>query len=257
MKPTILLVPGAWHSPACYDDLITILRQHGYQCETVTLATVDPVDPANTNADSDVMVISDAIEKILTGGIDLVLVAHSYGAIPALSAAFSFVDRQSPGITAIALMCSFLYPPQTSLIMSLGNQPAPFHKIDGTGHLVDVGEPGPETLFYNDLSSEDAARWSARLKPHSWHSKQNPPSAAGVGWWEIPTSYLICEKDGAIPAPFQRKMIADANEALKARGSTRTIRQEIVDSSHSPFLSMQNRTADFIRRSAGEKVLGE
>jgi len=86
MKPTILLVPGAWHSPACYDDLITILRQHGYQCETVTLATVDPVDPANTNADSDVMVISDAIEKILTGGIDLVLVAHSYGAIPALSA---------------------------------------------------------------------------------------------------------------------------------------------------------------------------
>ncbi|KAJ9501938.1 hypothetical protein H2202_002900 [Exophiala xenobiotica] len=240
MKPTILLVPGAWHSPACYDDLIAILRQHDYHCETVTLATVDPVDPANTNADSDVKVISDAIEKILTGGNDLVLVAHSYGAIPALSAAFSFVGRQSPGIAAIALMCSFLYPPQTSLIMPLGNQPAPFHKIDSTGRLVDVGEPGPRTLFYNDLSSEDAARWSAR-----------------VGWWEIPTSYLICEKDGAIPALFQRKMIADADEALKARGSTRTIRQEVVDSSHSPFLSMPNRTADFIRRSAGEKVLGE
>jgi len=49
-------------------------------------------------------------------------------------------------------------------------------------------------------------------------------------------------------------MIADANDALEERGSKLRIREEIVDSGHSPFLSMTERTADFIRRTAGERV---
>ncbi|KIX05569.1 uncharacterized protein Z518_06441 [Rhinocladiella mackenziei CBS 650.93] len=246
MKPTLLFVPGAWHSPAHYDRIIELLSE--YPCEIVTLATVGPIDPANTDADTDVEIISKAIDQILSQGNDIVLIAHSYGGIPALSAAYSFVDRK-PGIKAIALMASFLYPPQTSLIMPLGNQPAPFHKIEGD--LVHVGDPGPEVLFYNDLSSEEASRWTKILKPHSWRSKEKPPSSEGVGWWFIPTSYLVCENDNAIPAPFQRKMISDANEAYVARGSNWKIREEVVDSGHSPFLSMPDQAADFIRRTTG------
>lgn len=266
-KPTLLLVPGAWHSPTHYAPLTEALTQAGYKCEAVALATVDPKDPAHTNADSDVEVIAAAIERLLAAGEDVVLVTHSYGGIPTQSAAWRFVDHDdhddtpraatatAARITGIAMMCAFLYPPHTSLIMPLGNAPAPFHQLDATGHLVEVSDsPGAEVLFYSDLPEANVARYKAMLRPHSWHSKAVPPSARGVGWWEIPTSYLVCERDNAIPVEFQRQMIREADGVLEGRQERRRIRVETVDSGHSPFLSVPQRAAEFVRRAAGEEI---
>lgn len=255
-KPTVLLVPGAWHLPAHYDKLLQIPTQHGYECEGVSLATVDPKDPPNTNADSDVEVISAAIKKTLSSGKDVVLVTHSYGGIPVQSAAYSFIDQneRSPRVVAIAMMCTFLYPPQTALLAPLGSKPAPVHDVSDDGNLVYVGPPGPEFYFYTGVSAEETAEAVAMIKPHAWRSKTVPPSAPGAGYWGIPTSYLICEQDNAIPAGFQKKMVADANEDLEKRGSKLTIRTEVVDSGHSPFLTMPEETAAFIRRTAGEEL---
>ncbi|OAP55307.1 hypothetical protein AYL99_10280 [Fonsecaea erecta] len=255
-KPTLLFVPGAWHSPAHYEALMKALEEHEYHCEAVALPSVDPKDPPNTDADTDAAAISAAIRDILSSGNDVVLITHSYGGIPGQSAAYSFVgqNQNGPRLTAIAMMCSFLYPPQTALLAPLGGKPHPIHIVSADGNLVDVGPPGPETLFYNGVPAEEAARCLAMIRTHSWRCKMLPPTAEGAGWWEIPTSYLICEQDNAIPADLQRKMVSDANEALAQRGSTLRIREETVDSGHSPFLSMTERTADFIRRTAEEQV---
>ncbi|KIX96210.1 uncharacterized protein Z520_07988 [Fonsecaea multimorphosa CBS 102226] len=255
-KPTLLFVPGAWHSPSHYEALMKVLEKHGYQCEAVSLPSVDPKDPPNTDCNTDVSAISDAIRNVLASGNNVVLITHSYSGIPGHSAAYSFIgqNEDGPRLTSIAMMCSFLYPPQTALMAPTGGQPHPIHVVSADGNLVDVGGPGPEILFYNDVPAVEAARCAAMIKSHSWRSKTLPPSAEGAGWWEIPTSYLICEKDNAIPADLQRKMVADANEALSQRGSTLKIREETVDSGHSPFLSVTEQTADFIRRSAGEQV---
>jgi hypothetical protein len=255
-KPTILFTPGAWHSPAHYEKIMKALQQHGYETEAVALATVDPKDPPNTDVDSDVQVISSAIKKILSSGKDVVLVTHSYSGIPAQSAAYSFIkeDLEGPRLKAIAMMCSFLYPPRTALLDPTGGKPFPLHLVSADETLVDVGDPGPEAIFYSDLSPEEAAANKAMLKTHSWRCKILPPSAEGVGYWGIPTSYLVCEKDPALPADLQRKWIADANEALEKRGSKLRIREEKIESGHSPFLSMTEPTAAFIRRAAGEDV---
>jgi hypothetical protein len=255
-KPTIVLLPGAWHSPAHYNKLRKELEKHGYESEAVALATVDPKDPPNTDADSDVKVISAAINKVLDAGKDVVLVTHSYSGLPGQSAAYSFItDKQDgPRLVAIAMMCSFIYPPHMSLLGPLGNKPLPIHDVSSDENLVSVGGPGPDHLFYNDVSPEEAAHSKSLLKAHSWRCKILPTSAEGVGYWGIPTSYLVCEKDNAIPVDLQRKMIADATEVLKERGSELRIREESVESGHSPFLSMPERAAEFIRRSAGEDV---
>ncbi|EXJ54706.1 hypothetical protein A1O7_10047 [Cladophialophora yegresii CBS 114405] len=256
-KPTILFTPGAWHSPAHYEKIMTALQQHGYETEAVALATVDPKDPPNTHVDDDVQVISNAINKILLSGKDVVLVSHSYSGIPAQSAAYSFLkqDQNGPRLKAIAMMCSFLYPPKTALLAATGGKPLQLHVVSADETLVDVSDdPGPEVAFYSDVSPEEAAAAKAMLKSHSWRSKTLPPSAEGVGYWEIPTSYLVCENDKALPADLQRKWITDANEALKARGTDLRIREEQVESGHSPFLSKTEQTAAFIRRAAGEDV---
>src|ERR1700761_2736068 len=102
-KPTILFVPGAWHSPVHYEKIMKELEQHGYETEGVALATVDPRDPPNTDADSDVEVISAAVNRILSSGKNVVLVTHSYSGIPGQGAAYSFIkeNRDGPRLTAI------------------------------------------------------------------------------------------------------------------------------------------------------------
>ncbi len=252
----LVLIPGAWHSPAHYQKLRDVLTRHGYETEAVALATVDPGDPANADADTDAEVISAAIKKVISSGKDVVLVTHSYSGIPGQSAAYSFIKEDQDGLKlkAIAMMTSFLYPPKTALLAPSGGKPFPLHIVSADETLVDIGGPGPDHLFYNDVSAEEAAHSKSLLKTHSWRSKTLPPSAEGVGYWGIPTSYLVCEKDNALPADLQRSWIVAANEALEKRGSDLRIKEESVDSGHSPFLSMPERTAEFIRRAAGEDL---
>ena len=255
-KPTLIFIPGAWHTSACYGKVIDRLKECGYTSKTVELATLDPADPISDDTDTDAEVISAAIEGVLSEGNNVVLVAHSYGGIPVLSAAYAFRDRRSPGITAIAMIAAFLPPPKTSLVALLSDKMTGpgFHKFDSTGHLIEVGGAAPEELFYHDLPANEARQWTAQLKPHSWICNIKPPSAGGVGWHHIPTSYLVCDDDHAVRPSLQRQMVEDANKTLAMMGSSRRINVEAIKSGHTPFLSMPTETAIYIRRSAGEPI---
>ena len=118
----------------------------------------------------------------------------------------------------------------------------PIHALDGD--FTDVGAPGPEYYFYNDLSPKDAEYYSSILRPQSWPAYEG--ELTYEAWKDIPTSYLHCTKDQAMVPPAQEGMVAACEEAGVE------IRVEKVESSHSPFLSKVKETGDFIRRSAGE-----
>jgi len=127
--------------------------------------------------------------------------------------------------------------------------------IDAQGgqipHFYDVKEPwvtvkGPEQMFYHDLSTEQAAYWSSKLAPHSYATKfVGVPSAA---WRTIPSSYLICEDDRAIPVFVQEAMV----KACQDGGAQMQV--ERIFCSHSPFLSKPEATMAFLRRAAGEHI---
>lgn len=102
----------------------------------------------------------------------------------------------------------------------------------------------PSEVFYHDLSKEEALHWSSKLKPHSYATKF--VGASSAAWRTIPSSYLICEDDRAIPAFLQEAMIKTCQD-LGA-----TMDTERVFSSHSPFLSKPDEVVGFLRRAAGE-----
>ena len=60
---------------------------------------------------------------------------------------------------------------------------------------------------------------------------RSPPSCsrAAVGWRDVPATYVICERDHAIPVAAQ--------EAMAARAGT----TQRLDSDHSPFLNGSRR----------------
>ena len=56
-----------------------------------------------------------------------------------------------------------------------------------------------------------------------------------VGWRDVPSTYVICDLDHAIPVPAQEAMAAHADTTHRLR------------SDHSPFLTDPDAVADLIR----------
>lgn len=136
MKPTIVLVPGAWHPASCYDILLPYLQNAGYETLALTLPSVS-ADPPVPSIDPDVEHIRNNVEPLLQQGKDVVAVFHSYGGVPGSSAmkGFSKPDRkaqgQPGGVTALVYLCSWMIAEGTTMVENGG----------GRG-----GKRGPETM---------------------------------------------------------------------------------------------------------------
>ncbi|KAK8220061.1 hypothetical protein M8818_000477 [Zalaria obscura] len=250
-KPSIVLVPGAWHVPAHYDRLSSYLAEHGYDVFVVALPSVLPKDGKfPDNLEPEIDAVRSVVTKQLDAGNDVVVVVHSYGALPGTSALKGLDKRtraaagHKSSVTAIAYMCSFLLPAGVSLLDGVGGKPHPIHDV--RGDMLHVKAPGPAYLFYNDLTREDAVTYTDMLLPQAWSVNQFPCTYAA--WKDIPTFYLVCKRDNALLLHEQRGMIDGA------RVAGANIKAEQCDSGHSPFLSMVELTGDWVRRIAGEEI---
>jgi hypothetical protein len=223
-KPQIVLVPGAAHTPECMVPLMDKLRALGYTTHCRQMASVDnPNPPADLS--EDIAVLRSVVEEAIGQGNDVVIVSHSWG-----------------GVVTGTAMASFMLPEGMSLMARMQGTSTPrIFAPTGTGpNLVCVS---PEFL-YNDLPEHEQKHWATTLKSHGIPASTTPTTDAA--WRRIPTSYLVCEDDLALPLAMQELMIQEAKEAGVEVDVTR------IKSGHSPFLSRVDETAEWIRRAAGE-----
>jgi pimeloyl-ACP methyl ester carboxylesterase len=97
-KPTFLLIPGAWHSPAYFNPLISYLSDHGYPSVAVKLPAVNS-SPAVTSLQPDVDAAAAALTTLLDrDGTDVIVVMHSYGGMVGTGAVGQVVhERRAAG----------------------------------------------------------------------------------------------------------------------------------------------------------------
>jgi len=100
-----------------------------------------------------------------------------------------------------------------------------------------------EKIFYNGVAPEVAAAEKAKLELHS--SGAFASKVTFAAWKDFPSTYLVCEKDNAIPVEKQEAM-------AKQKGGKWKV--ERCDEGHSPFLSKPEFVARVIRKAAGETV---
>lgn len=100
--------------------------------------------------------------------------------------------------------------------------------------------------MYHDLEPEDRKYWLSKLKPHSYDSVTTHPTSSA--YKKIPSAYLVCEDDRAIPLQLQDAMI----ERTRKDGAVIEVERLFV--SHSPYLAKPGQVAEFLRRAAGEEV---
>lgn len=251
-KPTLILVHGSWHRPEHFGPLTKALEGHGYKCVPVTLPSTQSPDMPPAKMSDDTEAIRNTVIQELDQGNNVVVVAHSYGGTPTNNS-LKGLDKESrtaagasTAVIAIAFIAAICLPAGITFLTGIGGKPSEIHDRR-TEDFSWVGEPGPGHYFYNDLSDEESKKWSDLLQQQSWPAYLEETTYAA--YMDIPSNYLFCTKDNAFLYPYQQGMIAGAKEAGAKFDHTET-----VDSSHSPFLSMAERTSDFVRRAAGEDV---
>jgi pimeloyl-ACP methyl ester carboxylesterase len=223
--PTILLVHGAWHGAWCWDAVRTLLEAKGRTVAAIDLPTVHAPNQADLDLTDDAKAVRDAVDAI-EGPV--VVVAHSYGGVPTTQGLAGAAN-----VAHIVYIAAFALDAGESLLGAVGGVPPTWWMVDGALTTAGNPEEPAESLFFNDLPADVAQANAARLLAQA--TKPFTDVVTEVAWKRIPSSYIITEQDAIFPV--------FAQEALSGRAGSTVHR---LDTSHSPFLSQPEATADII-----------
>ncbi len=231
MRPTIVLVHGAFAESASWDRVIPALLRAGHP----VVAAPNPLRGLASDAAS----VSD-----LVGSIDgpVVLVAHSYG-----GAVMSNVNPDAGEITALVYVNGFA--PEAgedcfSLSMKfpgsvLGDALQAVPRHDGLTDLSILHERFHD-VFAPDVDAEQTARMAVTQRPATQEALTEPSGGRPL-WKEVPSWFVIGEEDLVIPAPLHHFMA----ERAGARGVT-----SLRGASHAAAVSRPDATVETILEAA-------
>jgi pimeloyl-ACP methyl ester carboxylesterase len=220
---TVVLVHGAWHGAWCWDEVAARLRADGTPVVAVDLPSV----AAGADMYEDARFVREAIA---TAGGETVVVGHSYGGVVITEAAAG-----AQGVRHLVYLTAFMLDAGESLATITGSTPPDWQIAEPDGRTLTVA--GAQQVFYNTCPPEVADAAAARLRPHTIAAFVQ--TVRSVAWRDVPSTYVICDRDNAIPVAAQ--------EAMAARAGT----TQRLDSDHSPFLNDPGAVADLIRAAAG------
>jgi pimeloyl-ACP methyl ester carboxylesterase len=216
---TVVLVHGAWHGAWAWDEVAARLRADG----TPVVAFDLPSVASGGDMYDDARAVRDAIAA---ADGETVVVAHSYGGVAVTEGAAG-----APGVRHLLYLTAFMLDEGESLATIAGSTPPAWQIPDADGRTLTVA--GAQEVFYNTCAPEVADAAAARLRPQTIASFVQP--VRSVAWRDVPSTYVICDRDQAIPVVAQ--------EAMAARAGT----THRLESDHSPFLTDPDAVADLIR----------
>jgi pimeloyl-ACP methyl ester carboxylesterase len=219
-RPVLLLVHGAWHGAWIWEKVHGVLATAGWEVQTLDLPSTAASGATRYGMHHDAQVVQRHIQQI---GRPVVVVAHSYGGTPVTEGAADI-----PNVRHLIYLAALQLDVGESQLMLSGGTPAPWWIIEGDTVTPDR----PREIFYADVPLEEAERAIAQLRPQSLSVVKEIVSAAA--WHTVPSTYVVCEQDRAIPPGVQEMM---AKRATSVRH---------MHTSHSPFLSRPDQLAQLI-----------
>ena len=216
MRPTIVLVHGAFAESATWDRVIDPLVAEGHR----VIAAANPL----RSLASDAAALSDLVRTI-DGPV--VLAAHSYG-----GAVISNVDAVAGEIVGLVYVNGFapeagencfqlaaMFP--GSMLGETTVQPVP--RSDGTTDFYVAREPFHD-IFCADVPAPTAALMATTQRPTTREALVEP-SRENPLWTHVPSWFLIGENDRIIPAAAQHYMAerARAHRTVEVPGASHVV----------------------------------
>ena len=231
MRPTIVLVHGAFAESASWNGVVDPLLEAGHS----VIAAANPL----RSVSGDAAAVSDVVRAV-DGPV--VLVGHSYGGM-----VISNVDRDAGDIVGLVYVAAFapdagesafalsaMFPGST-----LGDAVQPTPRADGTTDLSIVPERF-HAQFCADVPEAQARRMAVTQRPATLEALQEPSGDQPL-WKQIPSWFVFGEEDRNIPAALEHFL-------AKRAGAHRTI--EIPGASHAVSVAHPDATAHLILEAA-------
>lgn len=128
-NPTVVVVPGAWHSPQHYFELLDLVERAGYDTVSHRNPSCNSPNPnAVSTAQDAAFIRNQVLLPLLDAGKTVVLVSHSYGGSPGAAAAkgLSQAERiaagKPGGIIGLVFISALLAHEGDSLLSLLPGQ---------------------------------------------------------------------------------------------------------------------------------------
>ena len=206
VKPTVVLVHGAWADAAGWTPEVERLQAAGYP-------VVAPPNPLRGLA-SDAAYIHAVLAQIKG---PIILVGHSYG-----GAVITNAVQGDPDVKALVYIAAFAPDqgdslatlnamPQAAQIKPVPAIPTSYPEPDGTtGTELTIDPAQYPTVFLNNLLPVAQERALAvEQRPLSVASATQPSGAPA--WKTIPSWYMVAKQDDAIAPNLERFMAARAH----------------------------------------------
>jgi pimeloyl-ACP methyl ester carboxylesterase len=232
MKPTIILVHGAYADSSSWSGVIEPLAADGHR----VIAWANPL----RGVASDAAALTDLVRSV---DGPLVLAGHSYG-----GAVMTNVDADAGDVIALVYVAGFALEAGESA--GDASALAPGSTLAETLARVPLADGGTDTYiasdkfhhqFAADLPAQDSAVMAVTQRPIT-EAALFEPSGDRPLWRSVPSWFVFGELDHNIPAGAHRIMAERA-------GARRTT--EIAGASHVVGVSHPTETAQLILEAAG------
>ena len=224
----VVLVHGAWHGAWCWARVIDELDALGVSSIAVELPL--------TGLRDDAVTARAAIER---AGPGVVVVGHSYGGM-VISQAAAGVDD----VGRLVYLAAFMTDEDEDEISIMVAHDSPLLgavvAVDG-GAGIDPAQA--HALFYADSDAATVEGILPLLRP----MRGGTGMTGAPAWKSIPSTYVVCSEDGALPPAAQREMATRAEAVVE------------LPTDHSPFLTrpveLASLIASYVGRSSEQGAL--
>ena len=213
MSKTIILIHGAWHGGWCFDRVTGPLREQGYEVHAPDL-------PFSGQQDD-----FQAARALIAGHPGAIVLGHSYGGA-VITAACQGLD-----VSHLVYLCAFVGEPADDTT-PVATTPALRNALRPADGRLSVDPQLGVEVFYQDCPADAIA--AAQLKLRSMVMGDLPAVEGVPAWQVIPSTYVVCTEDNAIPVVDQRAL---------ARRCTHVVEWQV---SHSPFFAAPQLMVDLL-----------
>lgn len=250
-KPTLLLLHGAHHPAAVWDQVIALLSAKGYRCIAPELCFVGGSGKAISTWRPCIEQVQQLIATETAAGRDVVVVNHSLGGLPGCSAVEGYTaadpsrlasgNGRVRGIVQITGMTIRDAAHHHEVFKNIPSNP------DENGWKTTPPLELVKKLFYHDLEPAEADYWVSTLKPNAGWLDRN---ADGLypGYKDVPVWYLACDNDQMLPLAAQESFM----DVIREVNNRLTVRH--IDSGHSPLLKRPEITAEYVHEAVEDFV---
>ncbi|KAI1799977.1 alpha/beta-hydrolase [Daldinia bambusicola] len=168
--PEIILVPGAFGTPACFDKLLPFLREAGFATHPGPYPSYNHANPAEATCVDDITHLRNNVilPLIEDQQKDVVIIAHSYGCVPSSAAAKDLGKqaREAQGkkgsVVGLILIAGIITLDGETAVEAMGEMP-PYVRIDGDTAFVKEAMD----YLYHDCDPDMAFELDKHLGGHA------------------------------------------------------------------------------------------